>query len=59
MARRVVVLTRAKLKKATLGTVFWREPGEEAVEAKGFLASFGDDDLIASEDVDIIRLKEM
>ncbi len=41
------------------GHGFLIDGGEEAVEAEGFLASFGDDDLIASEDVDIVRLDEM
>lgn len=33
--------------------------GEEAVEAEGLRASLGDDDLIASEDVDIVGVEEM
>ena len=36
-----------------------KDRGEEAVEAEGPLASFGDDDLIASQDVDIILLEVM
>lgn len=35
------------------------DTGEKAVETKGLLPGFGDDDLIASKNVDIIRVKEV
>ena len=38
---------------------FLIDGGEEAVEAEGVLASFGDDDFIASQDVDIVGLEVM
>jgi hypothetical protein len=57
-ARRVVVLTTARLKKARPAPLF-AAPPEKAVEAMHVLAGFGHHHFIASQDIAVVGLEEM